>query len=404
VSASTAPPAPETETVLSPTVGRVARRGVFWVVAALIALAAVIAVSLGTGAVRDANALSAENASPNGAKALVEVLRDQGVTVTATDTVAGIRAALPVASDSTLLVFDRDLLLDDDLRKQLLSLAATVVLVEPDFDTLTTLAPSVAQAGSTEGELTAVCDLPAAAAAGSITGDGSGYRLLEPVEGAISCFPSGDGVYSVLQVPLSPALGSGEVTVLGASAALTNETIGDYGNAALALTLLGQHDNLAWYIPGTADVADGLPPTLGELSPGWVTPAIILLLLVLLAAAIWRGRRLGPLVVENLPVTVRASETMQGRARLYQKSSARQHALDSLRIGTISRIALKLGLPSTAPVEAIVAAASAQLGVDPARVRTLLIAEVPGSDADLVRLSDALLTLERDLAVAVRPG
>jgi len=398
------PPVPETETVLTPTLGRVARRGVFWVVAAVVAFLIVIVVSLGTGAVRDADALSAGNASPNGAKALVEVLRDQGVTVTATDTVAGIREALPDAADSTLFVYDRDLLLDDEQRDQLLSLAATVVLLEPDFDTLTALAPQVAQAGSTEGQLTAVCDLPAAAAAGTITGDGSGYRLLEPIEGASSCFPSGDDVYSVLQVPLSPALGSGEVTVLGASAALTNETIGDYGNAAFALTLLGQHTHLAWYIPGTADVAGDIPPTLGELSPGWVTPSIILLLVVLLFAAIWRGRRLGPLVVENLPVTVRASETMQGRARLYQKSSARQHALDSLRIGTVSRIGLKLGLPSTATVEAIVAAASAQLGVDPATVRGLLVTDVPANDAELVRLSDALLTLERNIAAAVRPA
>ena len=403
-SATTAPPVPETETVLTPTVGRVARRGLFWVLAAVIATGLVIAVSLGTGAVRDADALSAGNATPNGAKALVEVLRDHGVTVTATDTLDATRRALPVAADSTLFVYDRDQLLDSEQRDQLLSLAATVVLLEPDFDTLTALAPSVAQAGSAEGELTAVCDLPAAAAAGTITGDGSGYRLLEPVEGAISCFPSGDGVFSVISVPFSPSLGSGEVTVLGATSALSNETIGDYGNSALALTLLGQHSHLAWYIPGAADVADDIPPTLGELSPAWLTPSIILVLIVLLFSAIWRGRRLGPLVVENLPVTVRASETMQGRARLYQKSSARQHALDSLRIGTITRVALKLGLPSTATVEAIVAAASAQLGVDPARVRQLLVDDVPASDADLVRLSDALLTLERDIAAAVRPG
>ena len=66
---------------------------------------------------------------------------------------------------------------------------------------------------------------------------------------------------------------------------------------------------------------------------------MILLLLVFLAAAFWRGRRLGPLVVENLPVVVRASETMEGRARLYQKSSARLHALDALRIGAIQRLA-----------------------------------------------------------------
>ena len=46
-------------------------------------------------------------------------------------------------------------------------------------------------------------------------------------------------------------------------------------------------------------------------------PVIVLLLTAGLAAAIWRGRRFGPLVPERLPVTVRAAETTEGRARLY---------------------------------------------------------------------------------------
>ena len=35
-------------------------------------------------------------------------------------------------------------------------------------------------------------------------------------------------------------------------------------------------------------------------------------------AALWRTRRLGPLVAEPLPVVVRASETVEGHGRLYQ--------------------------------------------------------------------------------------
>jgi len=394
---TTTTPAPDA--ILTPTIGRVLRRSLFWVICLVVALAVVIAVSLGTGAVRDADALSAENAAPNGAKALIEVLRNQGVTVTATDSLAATRAALPVTADSTLFVYDRDLVLEDDQRDELLSLAATVVVLDPDYDALAQLAPAVAQVGETEGELDAGCDLPAAVAAGSVTGDGVGYRLIEPTAGAVSCFSSGDDIQSLIQLPT----GTGEITILGTTAALSNEFIGDRGNAALALTLLGQHGDLAWYIPDYESTGDA-PPTLGELSPPWVTPGVILLVLVLLAAAVWRGRRLGPLVVENLPVTVRASETMRGRARLYQKSSARQHALDSLRVGTITRIASKLGLPSTASVDAIVAAASARIGSDPAAVRRLLVDQLPATDAELISLSDALLTLERSVTDAVRPG
>ncbi len=118
---------------------------------------------------------------------------------------------------------------------------------------------------------------------------------------------------------------------------------------------------------------------------------------MVIAAGIWRGRRFGPLVVENLPVTVRASETMEGRARLYQKSSARLRALDSLRIGTIARLARSCGLPRLATVEEVVAAVAPLTGRPVTEVRGLLIDRHPASDAELVVLSDELLELERNV-------
>ncbi|WP_217991162.1 hypothetical protein [Mobilicoccus massiliensis] len=42
--------------------------------------------------------------------------------------------------------------------------------------------------------------------------------------------------------------------------------------------------------------------------------------LTLLALALWRGRRLGPLVTEPLPVAVPADETTRARARLYRRA------------------------------------------------------------------------------------
>ena len=41
---------------------------------------------------------------------------------------------------------------------------------------------------------------------------------------------------------------------------------------------------------------------------------------------LWRGRRLGPLVVEPLPVVVKAVESTQGRGRLYRRVRDRAHA------------------------------------------------------------------------------
>jgi hypothetical protein len=127
----------------------------------------------------------------------------------------------------------------------------------------------------------------------------------------------------------------------------------------------------------------------------------VLLGIVALAAALWRGRRFGPLVVEDLPVTVRASETMEGRARLYQRSSARRRALDALRVGTVARLASALRLGRAASVEEVAWAVADRLRRDPQQVRQLLLDADPATDAELVRLSDELLVLERDLRAAL---
>ena len=104
-----------------------------------------------------------------------------------------------------------------------------------------------------------------------------------------------------------------------------------------------------------------------------------------------------------MPVTVRASETLEGRARLYQKASARGHALDALRIGTISRLAVLCGLPTLATVDEVIAAVAAITGRALPELRSLLLDDVPSSDAQLVRLSDGLRLLEDEVAKAAVP-
>src|SRR5690606_14824008 len=168
------------------------------------------------------------------------------------------------------------------------------------------------------------------------------------------------------------------------------------GNAALVLGLLGEEPNLVWLLPSIAEADAG--PGIAELTPEWIGPVMVLAILTAIAAGFWRGRRLGPLVVENLPVTVRASETMEGRARLYETSSARLRVLDALRIGTIDRLGLLCGLPRSASVDDVIRAVSAVTGHHDAEIAALLRDTEPRGDAELVRLSDDLLVLERQAA------
>jgi hypothetical protein len=107
--------------------------------------------------------------------------------------------------------------------------------------------------------------------------------------------------------------------------------------------------------------------------------------------------------VENLPVVVRAGETREGRARLYQRSSARLRAADSLRIGALGRLAGLTGLPQAATTIEIADAVAAVTGRERHSIHTLLIDGVPGTDAELIALSDHLAELERATAGAVSP-
>jgi hypothetical protein len=108
-------------------------------------------------------------------------------------------------------------------------------------------------------------------------------------------------------------------------------------------------------------------------------------------------------VTERLPVTVRASETTEGRARLYARARDPLHAADRLRIGALRRISGRLGLGPRAAAAEIADAAAAVAGADRRTVRGILIDDIPRSDADLVALSIRLRDLEDAVHAAVRP-
>ena len=389
---------PDQET-LTPTVRRAARRALFWIaVGIVVLLVTILLIALGRSGDAQGIPLAADNPAPEGAMALAEVLRQQGVDVIETDSMADTEAALRGKTfDTTVLLWDVDLLLDTGQHHRLLQATANLVVLDPVFLELEDLAPGIALAGRTDGEFDSDCDLTPVQKAGTVDAAGSAYRIVDD-EQAKGCLADGDR-YGLVQTVKN---GHG-VTVLGLTDALTNGQITAAGNAALALNLLGAHDTLIWYIPGVDDLADHAPLSIGELTPPWVTPFVVMLAIVALGAVLWRSRRVGPLVVENLPVVVRASETMEGRARLYERSNSRLHALDALRIGTVTRLARTCGLSRTATVSEVVDAVAALTGRDRAAVADILIDRNPTSDAQLVNLSDQLLTLENDAAQHGRP-
>lgn len=372
----------------------------FWVVL----LAVLVAVAIGASAVLGARpgtgpALGASTTGPDGAQALVQVLRHQGVKVVTTSTLGETRKATGADPEhTTVFVYDAGSYLIGSQWKDLVDLSAHTIVAEPDPATLDAIAPSVTAEGANEDKtgVAARCDLAAFARAATVTPTGSSYSTSDST--ATRCLPGAGGRgFGLLQATKSGRT----TTILGATSALTNGVIESDDNAAFALALLGDSPTLVWYLPGVGDLSPG-HGTLASLTPPWVTPSIALLAVAALAAAIWRGRRFGPLVVENLPVVVRSTETMEGRARLYARGSSRVHALDQLRIGTIARLASITGLPRSASVDEVTARVADLVGADPRAIRSVLVDIEPRDDRHLVALSDSLTDLERAASVAAR--
>ena len=384
--------------VLTPTAGKVFRRSLFWIAAAVFSFAIAIFAFASAGNASAGPPLDSANAAPAGSMAVAEVLRQQGVQVIATSTLSETREVIDSRAATTLFIYDPAEYLDKSALRQAVSLAAHTVFADPTFSQLRAVSPAVAQAGYVSETLSADCAVATVRRAGTVSGPGSGFRIVDQESDATGCLGSGDNVFSLIDTDD----GRQRLTILGATGAITNEFVANDGNAAFALGLLGETDTLVWYLPSFADVPAAGPETIGELSPSWVIPVTSLLAITVIFAAIWRGRRLGPLVIENLPVTVRASETMQGRARLYERSSSRLRALDALRIGSLRRLAILCGLGRTASVDEVIAAVSGITGADLSQTRQLLVDATPHSDRELIAASDALLKLERDVAAAAQ--
>lgn len=376
------------------------RRGVrlgTWVAIALVGvlLAALTAVVQGQGGpTRDP--LDPASATASGAQALVRVLERRGTDVRVVDTADGI-------TGGTVLVDDAQRALDPAVARRLVRTADHVVLLSTDPRTLDAFGldvEPVAQVGGDDTVSTRTCGIPAVAAAERITTTGWSYRVPDgrrTPAGTRLCAPSGSGDGRGSGIVGTTTSGT-DVTLVGTTAALRNDTVTTAGNAALALGLLGRDATLTWYtpVPGAADAA----PTLGTLAPPWVPSALALLGLVAVAAAVWRGRRLGPVVVEQLPVVVRAAETTEGRARLYARTRDRTHALDTLRVAAVRRTAARLGLPRRSHVDAVVRAAARATGVPEERVGAVLVGGPVQDDRALVAGAAAIDDLERAVAAA----
>ncbi|MCX4778761.1 DUF4350 domain-containing protein [Streptomyces sp. NBC_01264] len=375
----------------------------------LLALAVLLTAALALAALNSGarhGYLDPRSADPSGSRAVAELLADRGVTTRVVTTAA--EAADAAGPDTTLLVTDPDRLGETQLRdiRSAIDLSGgRTVLLAPSALSLPSLAPGI----RTDGDAPDVnldpgastCTLPAATTAGrAATGGGHRYTT---APGATGCYPS-TGHPTLLVLPTGTR--GGDTVLLGSEGILLNNAIAKEGNASLALQLLGSRPNLVWYLPSLADSdpdaeGSGEEQSFLDLIPAGWSWALLQLFLAAAVAALWRARRLGPLVTERLPVLVRASEATEGRARLYRKAGARDRAATVLRAAARERLAALVGVPATRAHDpaSLVPAVAARLtaGQPPNDPDTLLFGTTPTTDAALIALADHLDALEREV-------
>ncbi|BBY58071.1 DUF4350 domain-containing protein [Mycolicibacterium sarraceniae] len=371
---------------MSTTIGQRWRTG-RWIAVALIAITAVTAAGAFFTAPRPGGRMDPESTSSDGARALVTLLRDRGVEVVVATTVADVeQAARP---DTLLLAAETYYTRGTDLLGRLADVPGDRLLLEPTSRARQALAPDIRLSGASILTMKPDCDLPEAKRAGTVqlgstdTYEKAGDADLTRCYGGALVRYQADGR---------------TVTVVGSADFMTNGGLLQEGNAALAMNLAGGRPRLIWYAPQQSEGEIGAEGTsLTDLMPDAVTWIVWQLCVTVLLLAVWQGRRLGPLVAEKLPVVVRASETVEGRARLYRSRRARGQAAEALRTATLQRLAPRLGLGPNASPTAVLDAVAMRYAGDAMTVQHVLFGPSPSSDSDLLHLAQALDDIERQV-------
>jgi len=363
--------------------------------------------------------LDPRDAGQSGARALAALLAQRGEPVIRAGTV---ESAEKAARGRVTLVITSPGLLSARQLRSLAGVRSSLLLVEPVSASLAALAPGATVAGHGPVRTASPgCGLSAARLAGNA--DMGDVLLRSTAPGAWHCYPV-DGDPSLVrystgsrttgsrttgsrttsgQTTSGQSAGGRTITLLGSGAPLTNQYLARHGNAALALDLLSGSSRIVWLVPPLplAGASPGGPPAGGTQSFFSLIPWPAYLITIQLAiavalAALWRMRRLGPLVAEPLPGIVRASETVEGHGRLYRSRRSRDRAAAVLRAAALDRITTRLALPRGAGADAVCAAVAARTGREAGTIRAIMFGAVPRDDAALVALAHEIDTLEAD--------
>ncbi|MHB1138344.1 MAG: DUF4350 domain-containing protein [Microthrixaceae bacterium] len=391
-------------------------------------LLAVVLLAVLSGRTPSGEPFDVRSSAPDGYRAVATLLRERGATVRDASLGDLVGPGATPSSPGEVVVVPLAAELDaEELRglRERTGHGATLVLGEPPADDDSALLddpgdrffrnwldPRALAEVPAQIREPGECDIAALTDLGPIDDAFAGVIPVAP--GARSCY--GDGTSAVIQ---QRANGRGTEIVLSSpylwvNARLqpTKESGGEpLDNAVTALRLLGAAPDGAG--AGTAVVvarvegAEGLAT--GSEDPISLLPVPVqLALLQLLAAFViyiwWRSRRLGRAVVEQLPVEIEGSELVAAVGDLLRRKGNATRAAATLRHDTRRELGMRLGVPPTASLAALVEIVAARSGQDPAGVHAAL-ADTPVPDAtQLVRLARTLHALRQEVLDVSSPS
>ncbi|MGC4173826.1 DUF4350 domain-containing protein [Demequina sp.] len=378
-------------------IGSRASRSRWWLIGIgmVVVLIAIVALTSRPTDYRD---LSIENSTDNGSRAVAQILGDQGVSLRQFDALGRVFVAEP--STTTLVIAGAEYLTDAQVAS-ILKYDGDILFIGASSSLMDALDPAIAVSYEFLPEtVDAACADPDAVAAERARVEYTGLQAVDDTDAEL-CFLNRSDVAGMAVI----TAGDHTRTVVTNPRIYQNEFLLNDGNAALALRTAGHHENVAWYIADGYDSTllggGGEAPTSVENLPDFLPPgfgtAVYALGLAALVAALWRGRRFGPLAVEPLPVVVSASEATRGRARLYRRARAYGRATAALRAAAARRIGVRLGVPRTTEREGMVAAIERVTTRSPQEIARILYGPAPTSEAQMLDIVNQLDALEGEV-------
>lgn len=362
------------------------RWGAWGAIAALLVLLGIAAEPKGQGGYLDPN-----GTGPQGAKALVVLLRQYGATVT-------LDPGVPGPGQGSALVLDDQL--DAARRTQLaawVSGGGRLVVADP-ASSLQPGVPTPVSNGFTTEDLNPTGPCPALGLADVEQLSIGASLVLRPPIGrtVISCYSGvlSDGESASFVV--AEQVGAGQVIGLGGAGVWTNARLADADNAAFAVDLLAPDSSRGVDILIASPGGSGNQSALSLLNPR-LRLAVLQLLVAFGVLAWWRGRRLGRPVVENAPVRIAGSELVVAVSGLLARTNNRDASARQLRARACAVLGERLGLGARATVDQIADAAASRSPVPRDRVVALLTNAPLEDDPALVRLAHSLAQLRQEV-------